>query len=348
MATWRRWAASAASVGVIAGIGMTSGVVALAQHFVAQLSRPHVSIEDAASELTGWQVPQNVPEPPADRQRPLHFRVPGGPQLCGEFWAQPHPAPTIVICHGYRVHRALLRPVAALEYSHGYNTLLFDFRGHGESAAVATSGGNAEVRDLAAALDVAAQQPETLPGQLFIHGFSMGGAVALLLPPRPDVAGIIADSPYARLDEILRQLITWQLTQRSAQWIAPLRSLRRGFPALSRAIFAASDLIFLVRYHHPLRARPDVRLRSLRLRLSDRTTTPGKHPPILLIHCVRDPLIPMDHTLRLALAAHSSGLPVHAYFADSDTHCGAYGHDPDRYIAELRNLVTQGLAASLP
>ncbi|MGZ3585015.1 MAG: alpha/beta hydrolase [Ktedonobacterales bacterium] len=346
MATWCRWAAGAASVGVIAGLGATSGVMALAQHFVAQLSRPHVSIEDAASELTGWQVPQNVPEPAADRRRSLHFDVPSGPRLCGEFWAQPHPAPTVVICHGYRVHRALLRPVAALEYAHGYNTLLFDFRGHGESAAVATSGGNAEVRDLAAALDVAAQQPETLPNQLFIHGFSMGGAVALLLPPRFDVAGIIADSPYARLDEILRQLITWQLTEHSTKWIRPLRSLRLGFPALARAIFVASDLIFRVRFRHPLRARPDVRLRSLRLRLSNRVPTPGKRTPILLIHSVRDPLIPMDHTLRLALAARSSGMPVHAYFADSDTHCGAYGYDPDRYIAELQRLVSQGLASS--
>lgn len=345
MATWKQLAASAASVGVIAGIGATSGIMALAQHFVVQLSRPHVSLEDVAPELSGWQVPQNVPEPPADRQRSLHFDVPGGPRLSGEFWAQPHPAPTVVICHGYRVNRTLLRPVAALEYSHGYNTLLFDFRGHGESAAVATSGGNAEVRDLAAALDVAAQQPETLPGRLFIHGFSMGGAVALLLPPRPDVAGIIADSPYARLDEILRQLITLQLTERSAGWAAPLRSLRRGFPALARAVFAAGDLIFRVRYHHPLGARPDMRLRSLRIRLSAHTPASAKRPPILLIHSARDPLIPMDHTLRLALAARSSGMPVHAYFADSDTHCGAYGCDPDRYIAELQRLVSQGLAA---
>lgn len=346
MATWHRLAAGAVSVGVIAGIGATSGVMALAHYFVSQFSRPHVSLDDVAPELTGWQVPQNVSEPPAASQRLLHIDVPGGPRLSGEFWAQPHPAPTVVICHGYRVHRASLRPVAALEYAHGYNTLLFDFRGHGESAAVVTSGGNAEVRDLAAALDVAALQPETLSSQIFIHGFSMGGAVALLLPPRPDVAGIIADSPYARLDEILRQLITWQLTERSTHWITPLRSLRRGFPALARAIFAASDLIFRVRYHHPLRARPDIRLRSLRIRLSDRRAlAPGKRPPILLIHSARDPLIPMDHTLRLALAARSSGVPVHAYFADSDTHCGAYGYDPDRYIAELQRLVSQGLAA---
>ena len=344
MATWRRWAAGAASVGVVAGIGATGAIMALAQHFVAQLSRPHVALGDVAPELTGWQVPQNVSEPPLDRQRPLHFGLPGGPELCGEFWAQPHPAPTVVICHGYRVDRGRLRPVAALEYAHGYNTLLFDFRGHGESAAVATSGGNAEVRDLMAALDVAAQQPETLPGQLFIHGFSMGGAVALLLPPRPDVAGIIADSPYARLDEILRQLITWQLTERSMRWIAPMRWLRRGFPSLARAVFAASDLIFRVRYHYPLYARPDLRLRSLSMRVWKHATGLGKRPPILLIHSVRDPLIPMEHTLRLALAARSSGVPVHAYFADSDTHCGAYGYDPERYITELQRLVTQGLA----
>jgi hypothetical protein len=54
--------------------------------------------------------------------------------LCGDFLAQPHPAPTIIICHGYRVSRDYMRSAAALAYTIlGCNLLLFDFRGHGES-----------------------------------------------------------------------------------------------------------------------------------------------------------------------------------------------------------------------
>jgi alpha-beta hydrolase superfamily lysophospholipase len=315
-------------------------VLALAQRFVEELSRPGVRIEDVAPELVRWDVPTQGVEPPADRIRALEFAAPGGPRLRGEFWAQPRPAPTIVICHGYRVDRARMRPVAALEYAHGSNTLLFDFRGHGESADAPTSGGNAEVHDLAAALDAAVDQPETLPGQLFIHGFSMGAAVALLLPPRTDVAGIIADSPYARLDDILCRLVTWQLTAESARWSPPLRRLRVGFPALARVTFAASDLIFRLRFHHPLIARPAASVRAWGGRLKSAARGDALYrPPILLIHALGDPLIPVEHALRIALAARTSGVPLTLHFAESDVHCGAYGSDPERYVAVLRRFV---------
>lgn len=361
MTAWRWWTTGVASLGAAVGVVATGGVVALAQRFVDELSRPGASLDEAALG-SGWVVPQAVPEPPAERQRPLAFQVPGGPLLRGEFWAQPKPAPTVVICHGYRVSRASLRPVAALEYQYGYNTLLFDFRGHGESAQVATSGGNAEVHDLDAALDVAAQQPETLPGNVFIHGFSMGAAVALLAPPRADVAGIIADSPYARLDDILRRLVTWQLTTESAAWAAPLRWLRAGIPALARIACAASDPIFRLRHHHALLARPEARVRSwarqprrwARHRAQGPSGNGGegtgralqsvRRMPLLLIHALRDPFIPVDHAWRIALAAHASHIPLDVYFADSAIHCGAYGEDPERYIAALQRFVTRARA----
>jgi alpha-beta hydrolase superfamily lysophospholipase len=351
MTTWRWWAAGAASLGAVVGLVATGGVVALAQRFVDELSRPGATLDEAALG-SGWAVPAAVPEPPEERQRPLTIRVPEGPLLRGEFWAQPEPAPTIVICHGYRVSRAVLRPVAALEYQHGYNTLLFDFRGHGESAPIATSGGNAEVYDLNAALDVAARQPETLPGSMFIHGFSMGAAVALLAPPRADIAGIIADSPYARLDDILRRLVTWQLTTESATWTAPLRWLRGGIPALARVACAASDPIFRVRHRYPLLARPEVHLRSRARRQVRGPTRPGgegpgraalpsRPVPLLLIHALRDPFIPVDHAWRIALAAHAGHVPLDVYFAESAIHCGAYGEDPARYIAALQRFIAR-------
>jgi uncharacterized protein len=337
MATWRRWAAGAAVGAAGAAVAAASGVAAIAQRFVEELSRPGVPLEEAAPGA-GWELPRTVAEPPVERQRPLSFGAPGGPALRGEFWAQPEPAPTIVICHGYRVDRTRLRPVAALEYQHGYNILLFDFRGHGESAQVATSGGNAEVRDLTAALDVAARQPETLPGRLFVHGFSMGAAVALLAAPRADVAGIIADSPYARLGEILCRLMTWQLTIESDAWAPPIRWLRAGFPALARATLPASDLIFRVRHHHALLARPDVRIRSWGKRSSSRER---RRVPILLIHALGDPFIPVEHTLRIALAARAGRIPFEMHLADSAIHCGAYGYDPDRYIAVLKQFIAR-------
>ncbi|HEV8191144.1 MAG TPA: alpha/beta fold hydrolase [Ktedonobacterales bacterium] len=341
MARWQ-WL-TAGAVAAAAGAATASSIVLLAQRFVNELSRPGVSLDEAT--MGGWVVPQAVDEPPIECRRQLEFVASDGTDLRGEFWAQPQPAATIVICHGYRASREHLRPVAALEHANGCNVLLFDFRGHGESAQIATSGGNAEVRDLTAALDIASQQPETLRQRLYIHGFSMGAAVALLLSPRADIAGIIADSPYARLDDILSHLVTWQLTTESAGWPKPLQRLRAGFPALGRVTFFASDLLFRLRFHHPLRARPERQVRRYGVRPRGRhreTMLAARHrPPLLLIHSLRDPFIQVDHAFRIARAALAGHVPVELHFADSDIHCGAYGRDPEQYVSLVRRFIAQ-------
>jgi alpha-beta hydrolase superfamily lysophospholipase len=337
----RRWlAAGAISLGA-AGAAATSGVVLLARRFVDELSRPGVVLDEAA--MGGWVVPEAIAEPPLACRRQLDFTAADGTRLRGEFWAQPQPAPTIVICHGYRVSRARLRPVAALEHANGCNVMLFDFRGHGESAQIATSGGNAEVLDLGAALDIAAQQPETLPNRLYIHGFSMGAAVALLLPPRPDIAGIIADSPYARLDDILSRLVAWQLATESAGWPRLLRGLRAGFPALARVTVLASDPLFRLRHHHWLSARPERQIRRSRPRRKRHAGVMAavRRPPLLLIHSLRDPFIGVDHALRIAGAAFAGQVPIELHFADSDVHCGAYGRDPEQYVSLVRRFIAR-------
>lgn len=339
----RHWlTAGAVSVSTV-GVAATSGIMLLARRFVDELSRPSVLLDEAT--MGGWVVPEAVAEPPVECRRQLDFVASDGTHLRGEFWAQPHHAATIVICHGYRVSRERLRPVAALEHANGCNVLLFDFRGHGESAQIATSGGNAEVRDLNAALDIAAQQPETRPNRLYIHGFSMGAAVALLLPPRADIAGIIADSPYARLGDILSQLVTWQLTMESARWPRPLRALRAGFPMLGRVTFFASDLLFRLRHHHPLRALPErqVRRAGVLPRSKRRNTmlVAIPRPPLLLIHSLRDPFIQVDHALRIARAAFAGHVPIELHLADSDIHCGAYGRDPEQYVSLVRRFIAQ-------
>ena len=74
--------------------------------------------------------------------------------------------------------------------------------------------------------------------------------------------------PYARLDDILRTLIAWQLNAESATWAPPARLLARLVPALAWTAVAASRPIFRVR--EPLRD-------ELREELGDllRKSTPG-------------------------------------------------------------------------
>jgi alpha-beta hydrolase superfamily lysophospholipase len=334
-----RWIIGVAAAMGVLGLTAASSLIMLAQRFIDELSRPHSPLDEAS--IT-WTLPDPEPEPPASHRRSLLFHTADGTLLSGDFWTQPQPAPTIVICHGYRINRAHLRPVAALEYKHGYNILLFDFRGHGESESVATSGGNAEIRDLEAALTVARQQPETLPGKIVIHGFSMGASVALLTDPHPDVAAIIVDSPYARLDEILQRFMHWQLTKDSTAWMPFLQQLlRSAVHALTRATFMVSTVVFRLRFGHALNARPDASFKRWQAR--SKGLIRKSYPPILLIHCVNDTAIPISHAHQIVTQAQAHNITLETYFVEDAGHCGAYGYDPRQYIQVLQQFIAQHL-----
>jgi uncharacterized protein len=340
----QRWAKRLATGMGIMGVAAAGGVVMLASRFVDELSRPHMLPPMLAQ--FNWILPDTGEEPPQACQRAILFHTRDGRLLRGDFWAQPRPAPTVVICHGYRVSRSMLRPVAALEYQHGYNILLFDFRGHGGSESVFTSGGNAEVRDLEAAIVVATRQPETLPGSVILHGFSMGASIALLTLPHPDVVAVIADSPYAHLDAILRRFVHWQLTEESKSWSPLFQPLRATFPGISWATVAMSPVVFRLRYGRRLSANPVSRLKRWHARA--KTSPEMRITPILLIHDRGDELIPISHARRIAAQAEAHHIPLEVYFPDGLMHCGAYGDDPQRYIDRVQGFVARYLSSDVP
>ncbi len=311
----------------------------IANRLVEEFSHPHTLLsEDAFT----WAMPPTQPEPPRTFQRSLLIQTRDGKLLGGEFWAQPQPAPTVIVCHGYRVPRAHLRPVAALEYQSGYNVLTFDFRGHGESESVITSGGYIEVRDLEAAIEAACMQPETLPNQVILHGFSMGAAVALLAPAHPAVAAIIADSPYASTGDVVQNIITYRFAEGTASWKPFLRWIRTVFPIVSWAIMRMCNVVFRLRFGHPFIAHP---VRSFnRLKRLAREAQQPRQIPILLIHAAGDPLIPITHAHQLVAAAERNGVHLDTYFVEHPAHCGAYGYDPERYTAILQEFVAKHLA----
>jgi len=313
----------------------TSGLFVLASRFVERLSLPHITPDEL--QFT-FKLPASLPEAPLHLWRAITFRTADGKVLRGDFWAQPQPAPTVIVCHGYRVTREVLRPVAAMEYAHGYNILLFDFRGHGDSESVATSGGRAEVSDLEAAINVAVLQPETLSGKLILHGFSMGAAVALLMQPHPEVAAIVADSPYANLEEILRHLIEQDLRQVSQRWQGPWRVVAEAIPLVSWGIMLAGKAVYLVRFRHPLGARPEASLRN-------KQTRKRAYPPILLIHGLDDLAIPVTHARRLAACARAQNIPLSTFYVAGANHCAAYGLDPSGYIQACRTFLQSALTA---
>jgi len=280
----------------------------------------------------------------------MRFFAADGAALRGEFWAQPHVATTIIISHGFHPPSAHFRSVAGLEYAHGANIFLFDYRGHGRSAPIPTTCGNAEVNDLIAAVAIAARQPETRPNAIYIHSFSMGAAVALLMPPQQTVAGIIADSPYARLDEMILLIMAQIFDQETARLRGPARVVRRLIPVLAYVTLTSGRMLFQTRNLRRLIARPDQAIQrharqqaehqvAARTRQSPPlASTPGP-PPILLIHAEQDPLISMRHARRLVAVARRVGRSIDEYYTPSMIHCGSFGHDPDRYMALMRQFL---------
>src|SRR5262249_18217822 len=152
----------------------------------------------------------------------------------------------------------------------------------------------------------------------------------LLAPPHPDVAAIVADSSYARLDAILRHYVMLTLAAGSAGWHPPLRELSRLFPLVAWSAVSASRVLFRIRFGQPLTSCPAaVFSRPLARRAA---AQPVPRPPILLIHGAGDGFVPIAHARRIANAARASGAHLETYFVECEGHCAAYGHDPERYV----------------
>ncbi|GAC1401332.1 MAG: alpha/beta hydrolase [Ktedonobacteraceae bacterium] len=332
----------ATSTGLL-GLTVTSGLGILAHRFVEEFSRPHALLDESVFSL---EMPRDAQDPPLSYQHALLFQASDGTVLRGDFWAQPQLAPTVILCHGYRINRNVLRSSAAHEYNLGFNILFFDFRGHGDSDSVLTSGGNAEVRDLEAAIEVATRQPETLPGKIILHGFSMGASVALLTPPSPHVAAIIADSPYARSDDIMRRIVHYQMMREIRRWPFVLRYLSSLFPALVWLITSLGFVGFRVRYGYDVIARPDTSFKRWKRRAK---TTLRQHAiPILLVHTTGDDLIPITHAQQIATEAKACDVPLETFFVEGGSHCGAYGVSPRHYNQRVREFLSSNLGNDFP
>lgn len=78
----------------------------------------------------------------------------------------------------------------------GYNLLMFDYRGYGQSEGKPTRAGT--IADGNAAIDYALSRADVRGGPLFVYGQSLGAAVAVVVAAeRPEIAGVVAESPFS-------------------------------------------------------------------------------------------------------------------------------------------------------
>jgi fermentation-respiration switch protein FrsA (DUF1100 family) len=109
---------------------------------------------------------------------------------------------TLVLSHGNAgniSHRYLL--LRALQ-RHGFNVLMYDYRGYGRSEGSPTEAGI--YKDGLAAYDYAVALPEAKAAPVLLWGTSLGGAVAIDIATRRPSTGLILESTFTSARDVAR------------------------------------------------------------------------------------------------------------------------------------------------
>ena len=230
------------------------------------LNYREVSIQSTDGlELAGWWVPGNDPSRAV-------VLVPG--------------------IEGDKSDRHVLK-TASIYAGAGYAVLMIDLRAQGGSEGERVTMGYKEVRDVRGAL-LWLNERGFAPGEVVVHGFSLGGATVLRAAPESDVAGVVEESAYADLPLILRQ----QLPKVS------------GLPAFFiPGIFLMGKLFLGI---DPWAVRPEEDARRLC----------EKGIPLLIIHSTDDETVSFEHARRIKAACPEATL----WRIERYEHVGAYAH----------------------
>jgi alpha-beta hydrolase superfamily lysophospholipase len=112
----------------------------------------------------------------------------------------PTDAATIILAHGLLESKESMRHLVPWLHEAGYNVMLLDFRGHGQSDLQPTTVGRKEVLDLQAALDwLAAEGVSDRVGSL---GMSMGAVVLVNTAVQDDrLDALVLDSMFAEWND---------------------------------------------------------------------------------------------------------------------------------------------------
>ncbi|HEY4003084.1 MAG TPA: alpha/beta fold hydrolase [Candidatus Xenobia bacterium] len=212
-------------------------------------------------------------ETPADHGlgfETLRFPVPGG-SLAGWFLSHPDAqGRTIVLLHGICSNKSRFIEHGRELQQRGFNVLLLDLRGHGESSRGITTYGVREQEEVGYVLDALSERGDV--DAIVLMGHSMGGAVALQTLPHPKVRAVVADSAFSSLPEVLAH-----------------RTRRFRLPAL--------PLLALARLGVTLLGQFDLR------QVSPLETLKATDKPVFLVHGTADRSVPHSHSHRMATEA---------------------------------------------
>ena len=128
----------------------------------------------------------------------VYFPTADGLVLSGWFLAEPGSESTVVICHGAGANKSNFIDYMRVFRFRGYNSLIFDFRGHGASQGHTCTFGLFEDTDVKAAVDWLKSERATQAQHVYGLGSSMG-AMSLARAAAKDnrIEAVVLDSCFA-------------------------------------------------------------------------------------------------------------------------------------------------------
>jgi len=226
-----------------------------------------------------------------------------------------------IIVHGKDSNRIggenrTIEKLADFLVADGYNVLVFDLRGNGDSDGDRFSLGYMERRDVAAAIDnlIARGFRED---RIALVGISMGaGTVLQSLPLHPNVGAVVADSSYVDAPTIVTEDL--EVLAGVPSWFTP------GVMLMSNLAFGLDGN--QVRPIEVVRAHPE--------------------RAFLFIHCAGDKLIAPHHAYELRAA--STNPKSDLWMAAVCQHSWAFNSYPTAYEAHLGAFLESQIPAHTP
>jgi dipeptidyl aminopeptidase/acylaminoacyl peptidase len=229
----------------------------------------------------------------------------------------------VIMLHGDNTNRSDAKTgtlgIARALHQRGFGIFMFDLRGRGDSPAAMSSSGYFERLDLQGASDYLVSKGADR-SRIGVLGFSLGGAVALLVGSNPNNFGaVVSDSAFADFSLTLRSSMTGIKR--------PLTIWFRGMEFMARSIYGID-----IKDISPARsiARSDT--------------------PVLVIHGEDDAIVPVEHARLLGRAIGASfdeieGGEETVWIVPNAGHTGSFRTEPKAYIERLVKFYEAHLGA---
>lgn len=219
----------------------------------------------------------------------------------------PNSDKVVIIHHGYTANHYVCLQFADIFFEQGYNCLLLDMRGHGDSEGKYATYGYKEREDLDKWVDLMRKKVGN-SGIIGLHGQSMGGATVLMYGGKygEKIDFIVADCAYSRGKDIIKS----QFKQAKVPFYPMYNILNRKLRSV-----CGFDM-------NKISPIDDIK---------------GSKVPVLFVHGTGDKLVPhhMSEEMYNAKRGESDRLLL---IADA-IHVGAYSKDKEKYKREIKIFV---------